>query len=140
METKYSLLLVDDETAILETYSAFFSKRGFDVYTAQNGLKALELLQNNDIDVAIVDLRMPQLSGLEMIEKASELHIDTSFIVLTGHGDKDDAVKGINIGIDGWFEKSSIRMEELHAKVVELAKGISLDEVREILSSIPEDD
>lgn len=143
MEHQDTILIVDDEEKILNTYRNFFVKRGFAVEIADDGAEGLEKLRTGKFDVAIVDLRMPEMDGIEMIREANKEGIDTDFIILTGHGDKDDAVAAINIGywaVGGWFEKSGINMDELLARVKKLIDGIPLEEVGRILSVIPEED
>ncbi|MCE5211020.1 MAG: response regulator [Deltaproteobacteria bacterium] len=139
MDRKFKILIVDDEKEILSTYKDFFTKRGFIVDTAHNGLEGLEKLQKDEFDVAIVDIKMPKMNGTEMIEEAIKKGIDTEMIILTGHGGKDDAIRLINMGgVKAWFEKHNIKMNKLLDKVTEAIEVISLDEMRKILSSIPD--
>lgn len=130
------LLIVDDEQEIRNTYSEYFQKRGIDVATASSGEEGLQILRNEVFDVAIVDISMPGgMSGIELARYVDEEGIDTSLIILTGHGDKDDAIAAINVGVEGWFEKSSVKMKDLERAVYEAAQVIPLDEVRRILST-----
>lgn len=138
MERKYKVLFVDDESGFLDEYWGFFQKRGFEVATAANGKEGLEKLREGEYDVAIVDVRMPIMNGIEMIKRAREEGIDTDMVILTGHGERGDAVEAINLGVSAWFEKPGIEMEKLKEKVEELAQVISLGEVRKILSAIPD--
>ncbi len=140
MERKYYILVVDDEKEILDTYKEYFTKRGFYADTACNGVEGLEKLRKEDFDVAIVDIMMPDMDGIEMIRQSHEEGIDTSMIILTGNGGKDEAVDAINTGVDAWFGKSDIEMSDLLKKVRELAEGVPLDEIRRILAVIPEED
>lgn len=140
MNRQIKLLIVDDENQILSTYKDFFDKRGFLVETAKNGEEGLVKLQNGEFDVAIVDILMPKMDGLALVEKVSQEGIDTSIIILTGHGEKEHAIKALNLRIvEAWFEKSTIRLEELLEKVKMLGEVIPIDEVRRILSKLPND-
>lgn len=142
MEHQESILIVDDEQEILNVYRYFFDKRGFHVEVAHNGREGLEKLRTRKFEVAIVDLKMPEMDGIEMIRQANTEGIDTEMIILTGHGEKDDAIAAINLGyraVGAWFEKSGINMDELLAKVKELLEGVPIEEVRRILSVLPED-
>lgn len=140
MERKYNILVVDDENEILAIYRDFFTKRGFSVQLASNGEEGLDKLRNQNFDLAIVDIKMPKMNGLTMIKKALDEGIDTDMIVLTGHGDKDDAVAAINLGVGGWFEKHGIKLTELLAKVEELVEVIPVKDIRKILSAIPDEE
>ncbi len=137
MENKYHVLIVDDEDAILQPYREFLTKYGFDVETAQNGREGLEKLRDGEFDVAIVDIQMPVMDGLEMIRRARAEDIDTDMILLTGHGREKEAVEGIKLGVADWFYKHETDMSGLKDKIIELTEG-SLEEVRRLLSSIPE--
>ena len=88
MEKQYKLLIVDDETGILDVYRQYFVKREFIVDIAHNGLEGLKKLNANEYDVAIIDIRMPKMDGITLAQKVRETGIDTSIIILTGHGDK----------------------------------------------------
>lgn len=139
MNRQLKLLIVDDENQILATYKSFFEKRDFLVETAIDGEDGFNKLREGEFDVAIVDILMPKMDGLTLVEKVSQEGIDTSIIILTGHGEKDDAIKAINLGIvSAWFEKASIRMDNLLEKVKTLGEVISIDEVRRILSKLPD--
>jgi DNA-binding response OmpR family regulator len=138
IERQYSLLIVDDETEICNTYRDYFVKRGFQVEIALNGQEGLDKLRTGEFDVAIVDLLMPKMKGLDMIRQAREEGIDTDMIILTAHGERDEAVESINLEVNGWFDKAGIQMETLLKKVRELCQVIPLDEIRRILAAIPE--
>jgi len=138
MAETYQILIVDDEPDILSTYQNFFEKRGYVVETAQNGKEGLEKLRNGDFDVAIVDIKMPEMDGIEMIRQANAEEIDPEWIILTGHGERDEAVEAIKLKIDDWFDKQGIDMSKLLEKVRKLTYG-HLDDVRRIFTRIRED-
>ena len=139
MENNYKILIVDDENEILATYRDFLAKRGFVVDIARDGLEGLAKLRREEFHVAIVDLKMPRMRGIEMTQKAQAEGIDTDIIILTGHGDKDDAVAAINADVSAWFDKPGIKMNDLLAKIKELAEVMPITEVRRILSAIPDE-
>ena len=138
MERPIKLLIVDDERQIRESYGDFFVKRGFDVELASDGEQGLSMLREGEFDVAILDIRMPEMDGLALAEAVSNEGIDTSLVILTGYGEQQDAIKAFNKGIiQGWFEKARIDTDELLQQVQKLAQVVSLDDVRRILSAIP---
>lgn len=137
MERKYRVLIVDDEEEIRTTYSAFLAKRGFEVEVAGDGAEGLRMLRERQFDAALVDLIMPQKGGLEMIREAREEGIDTDYIILTAHGEKEHAVNAIKTRVKDWFEKDRIDMEDLYKSVQNATAVIPLDEVRSILSALP---
>jgi DNA-binding response OmpR family regulator len=125
-EEQHKLLIIDDEPAIRDTYGDYFTKRGFMVETAADGVEGLDKLLPDEFDVALIDIKMPKMDGIEVIHQAlADEPVDASIIVLTGHGDRNDAVQAINYGADAWFDKSKdFSMSELFKRVCELAEVI----------------
>jgi len=80
------ILLVDDEEKFLKSIAERLRLLGFDPLKASSGRKALELAANNRIDMAIVDLKMPDMDGLVTITKLKEIYPDLRSVLLTGHG------------------------------------------------------
>ena len=140
MERNYKIIIIDDENGILSTYKEYFDKRGFIVDTAYDGSEGFEKLSEGEFDVAIIDIKMPKMDGMELIGKIKEKGIDTSLIILTGHGGEEEAINALNLGVDAWFGKSEIEMNKLSDKVKELAEGVPLDDIRRLLSVIPNED
>jgi DNA-binding response OmpR family regulator len=105
MEQRNKLLIVDDETDLLHIYQDYFTKCGFKVDIASNGVEGLEKLRHGGFEVAIIDVKMPKMDGITLAKKIQDEGIDTNVIILSGHGNKEDAVAAINIGVDAWFEK-----------------------------------
>ena len=81
--SEYSLLLVDDDEDLLETFSTWFSRRGFHVTTAHHPRLAMAATAYNKFDAAIVDITLPEMNGLELIDKLKAMS-DLSIIVLSG--------------------------------------------------------
>ncbi len=138
MNKQYSILIVDDELPITQSFKEFFEDYDYIVETANNGKEGLEKIRNGDFDVAIVDLRMPEMDGIEMIRQANAEEIDPEWIILTGHGERNEAIEAIKLKIDDWFDKQGIDMSKLLEKVRKLTYG-HLDDVRRIFTRIRED-
>ncbi len=130
----YKLLIIDDQTEILNVYKSFFTKRGFNVDVAHDGKEGLAKLLTDEFDVSLVDLRMPKMGGIDVIQQAIQKEVKASLIILTGHGDKEDAIKAINLGADGWLEKTGTRIEEVYEKVKEAAQIIPEEKIDELLA------
>ena len=81
------VLLIDDEKLFVETLSKVLRKRGMEVLAAHNGLQALELLSTEEVDVIVLDLRMPGMDGLATLEAIRARDTLTPVILLTGHID-----------------------------------------------------
>ena len=83
------ILVVDDEKEIREITQAFLVLNGYEAKTVENGKEALDELLTNYYDIVITDLQMPQMGGMELVEKISQTTLDTVTIVLTGHAVKE---------------------------------------------------
>ncbi|WRS28587.1 response regulator transcription factor [Oscillospiraceae bacterium MB08-C2-2] len=111
---KKSILVVDDEPKIVEVVSALFQSKGYRVFSAENGLAALELFGRQNISLVILDLMMPGLSGEEVcteIRKKSRVPI----IMLTARVEEEDLVQGLGLGADDYITKP-FGLGELYAR------------------------
>lgn len=115
-------LLVDDDNFIQDIYKTKFSEAGIDVTVAENGSAALESLRENDFDVVLVDLIMPEMGGLDLLEAVrSEGCAESSIvIVLSNQGQPDDIDKAEEFGIDGYIVKSNYVPSEVLSQVTEI--------------------
>jgi response regulator RpfG family c-di-GMP phosphodiesterase len=93
-----TVLIVDDEKDILEEYSGLFEEYPVKVITNNNPVAAVNLLKNGNVTVLITDQRMPQMTGLELLEKAKEVSGDTIRMILTGFADRETMLDAINKG------------------------------------------
>jgi DNA-binding response OmpR family regulator len=112
---RLTLLIVDDEPHILEFLQMGFSYEGFDVLVAASGAEALRLADEHEIDLAILDVMMPGMSGIDV---ARQLHQTggTAIIMLTARSDVDDKVVGLEAGADDYVSKP-FAFKELLARV-----------------------
>lgn len=89
---KFTLLIIDDEKNIREGLQANFEMQEYNVKTAASGKEGLDLISKGDIDLVITDLRMPGVSGEEVLRHVATETPGIPVIVLTGHGSIDSAV------------------------------------------------
>ena len=88
------LLFVDDEKLILSSLKRTFADQGYQLSTAENGEEALTVLGKIIINAAIIDLKMPQMDGLTLLNRIKTLDPRVQMVMLTAHGSIKDAVKG----------------------------------------------
>jgi DNA-binding NtrC family response regulator len=100
-----NLLFVDDEQQFLESMSTRLRLRGFNVIAVDRGEKALEAARGQNIDVALVDLKMPGMGGEETLVALKQEHPWMEIIILTGHGSIDSAVECAKDGAYSYLEK-----------------------------------
>jgi len=110
--TLLEVLIVDDEPAIRQVLAAHVGKAGHSVSQAGNGTAALDRLSKGDVDVAICDIQMPGISGLELLRRARAAGIDTSFIMMTAYASVDTAIEAIKAGATDYMIKP-LRNEEI---------------------------
>lgn len=106
------LLLVDDEVEFLEPMKARIERRGIDCLTATSGVEALAMLAASPIDCAVVDVRMPEMDGLELLRRIRRLDRAVPVILLTGHASVELGVKGMELGAFEYLLKP-IELDEL---------------------------
>jgi len=109
-ETK--ILVVDDDPKILERFDEFLSKEGYTVETAKNGEIALEMLDHDFYDVALIDLNMPKMDGMTLLQHMVDHHSDTVGIILTGYATIRNAVDAMKLGAADYLAKPA-KMEEV---------------------------
>lgn len=99
------ILVVDDEANAREALAELLREEGYEVETASDGRKALMLLERFDADVVLTDLKMPEIDGLELINRAREIHPNLTFVVMTAFGSIDTAVEAIKRGAENYLTK-----------------------------------
>lgn len=123
-----NVLVVDDEQEFLETVSERLTNRGFRVDTASNGAEALEKIQGNIYDAIVLDLMMPQLSGMDTLKQALQKKSDLQIILLTGHADVKTGVEAMREGALDFMEKPA-DLDALAAKIKEgKARRVEMDD------------
>lgn len=101
------VLIVDDEKNIRLTLSTLLERAGYEVTIAEGGADAIKLLSREHFDLLLVDLKMPEVDGLQVVAAAREYDEELVIIILTGHGSLDTAVEGIHHGIFDYLLKTS---------------------------------
>ena len=99
------ILLVDDETGILDTLRILLRGNGYDVVAALSGREAIEMLPETSPDIVLTDIRMPGLTGLEVMAKAHELDPETAVILMTAQASLQTAVQAVNEGAYYYLQK-----------------------------------
>ncbi len=100
-----NLLVVEDDPDFCETCTRWMTRKGHRVEAAANGHEALEIYDRKFFDVAIVDMNMPGLSGLELLERMKSTQIETEVIILTGQGTIESAVNAMKLGASDYLTK-----------------------------------
>lgn len=124
---RIKLLLVDDEEAYVRILSKRLAKRDFDVTIAFSGIQGIRALREQDFDVAVLDLKMEDMDGIEVLKIFKKMSPNLSVIMLTGHGSEQAASEGVQYGAFDYLMKPC-ELEELVATIktaAEKAKAVS---------------
>jgi len=99
------ILIVDDEAGIVETFKMVLEDTGYEIDSCLDGFSALEKIRTTDYDVVFLDIKMPKMDGIEVLEKAMEINKDLVVIMISGHGTVETAVESTKKGAYDFLEK-----------------------------------
>ncbi len=102
---KARVLVVDDEPPQRQIVKLILEGEGYETECAANGPKALTFLREQRFDVILADLKMPAMSGIDLLEQARQRQLDASFIIVTAHGTIDSAVEAMRKGAFDYLTK-----------------------------------
>ncbi len=102
---KPSILVVDDELLIRDLLYDFFNGQGWDISVAENGEKALQVMQAKDFDLVLSDIKMPEMDGLALTNRVKESHPDLPVVLMTGFPSVDTAVEALRQKVDDYVIK-----------------------------------
>ncbi len=121
-ESPISVLVVDDEPTLRRSLARVLLSRGMHVLTADDGQAALEVLAEKDLDVALVDLMMPRVGGMELLQHVKSQGFDVEVIMMTAFGDVETAVKTVRLGAHNFLTKPFRSPDEVVVAVIKAAE------------------
>lgn len=101
----HQILIVDDEPNVRLSYRMTLETEGYTVMEAESGARALEQFEGNDFDLAILDMRMPEMDGLELLAEMRQRGLDTPTVIITAFGDIPHAVRAMKLGAIDFLKK-----------------------------------
>ena len=105
MKKKASILIVDDNEGILETLSAILEEKGYRTDTAKNGRDAIEKSKTNFYNLALLDIKLPDIEGTKLLTEIEETTPRMVKIMITGYASLENAVEALNLGADAYIMK-----------------------------------
>jgi two-component system phosphate regulon response regulator PhoB len=120
VNAKLLVLVADDDPDIRQLVRLRLERSGYDVISAEDGQAALDLARDRHPDVAILDISMPKMSGLEVARVLRDQHAALPVILLTARARDEDVLEGANAGVDRYITKP-FSPQELESQVRELA-------------------
>ncbi|MCX8123753.1 MAG: sigma-54 dependent transcriptional regulator [Spirochaetes bacterium] len=134
------ILVVDDEKNILNTMKAILQDEGHVVYTVENGNDAVQFIKSNECDVVFLDVWLPDIDGIEVLQRIKHIKQDVAVIMISGHGSIDIAVKSTRFGAFDFLEKppsiervitslnNAIEQVQLKRENILLKKNITMED------------
>jgi DNA-binding response OmpR family regulator len=122
VEANRIILIVDDDKSILRTFTRILQKHGYEIDTAETGKEAIEKADKKNYDLALVDIRLPDMDGTELLAKMKKQLQNTIKIMITGFPSIESGVKALDEGADAYLVKP-VKPEELLMLIKEKLKN-----------------
>ena len=124
MSSKANILVIDDELIILESCNRILSEDGYNVQAAQTGTEGLQKLRKEKFDIVLTDLKMPDISGMEVLKRIMRSHPDIVVVMITGYSTVQTAVEAMKLGAYDYIPKpfTPEELEEAVSKALEKRK------------------
>ncbi|UCC12909.1 MAG: sigma-54-dependent Fis family transcriptional regulator [candidate division WOR-3 bacterium] len=126
------ILVVDDEESQRTLLAGFLKKKGFAVTVAASGKEAVEKNKTDGFDLAILDLKMPEIDGIETMASMQEIDPETDFIILTGYGTVESAVEAMKLGAHDYLSKP-VNLDELELLIERIREKQQIHREVEVL-------
>ena len=101
---QYNVLVVDDDKEITEAIEIYLTNEGYNVFKANDGIEALEVIDNNEVHLVLLDIMMPKMDGTRVTVKIRE-ELEIPIIMLSAKSEDTDKVMGLNLGADDYITK-----------------------------------
>lgn len=111
-----SILIVDDEQDILDQLPSIIKRWGHQALTAANGFEALKVFQTNTVDLIVSDIRMPEMDGLQLLQKVQDIDKQCPVLFLTGYPSDDSAIEAMHSGAEDYLVKP-VNYDELKLRI-----------------------
>jgi DNA-binding response OmpR family regulator len=121
-KAKKRILVVDDDKSILRTFTRILQKNGYEIDVAETGREALEKTETNCYALALIDIRLPDMDGTDLLAKMQKTTRDAVKIMITGFPSLENGVKALDEGADAYLVKP-VKPEELLALIEEKLKS-----------------
>lgn len=128
----YSILIIDDEKSQRDILYGYLNKKGFKVYTAESGSQGIKIIHENLVDIIFSDFKMPEMTGLEILSKVSQINPEISFVIITAYGTIENAVNAMHMGAFDYISKP-INLDELDLLIARIIENKNLKSENEFL-------
>jgi len=133
-ERKKQILVIDDEDSIRKVFQWILEGQGYEVETAETGMRAIEKFGEKFFNLALLDIRLPDMEGTELLTMLHKRSPKTMKIMVTGYPSQDNAIKSLNVGADAYIVKpveptELVKVVEAKLKEQEDAEGMSQEKI-----------
>lgn len=108
----YNILVIDDEAAQRDVLTGYLKKKGYKIFPASSGKEGIEIAGRNPVDIILSDFKMPDLTGLDVLEQVKKINPEISFVIVTAYGTVENAVKAMRLGAFDYISKP-VDLDEL---------------------------
>ncbi|MBI5681938.1 MAG: sigma-54-dependent Fis family transcriptional regulator [Deltaproteobacteria bacterium] len=121
----YNILVVDDDAGIRDVLKEFLEKKGYDIETIGDSRNVIERVKSKQFDIILVDLKMPDINGLELLKAIKQFDAETVVIIMTGYASLETAIQAIREGEYDYITKP-FRLEEIYITIKNACEKIFL--------------
>jgi two-component system NtrC family response regulator len=129
---KYNILVIDDNLSSLKVIKAILEQEGYDVFVTDDPITSINLIKKMNINLCIIDLKMPKINGLELYEKIREINSNMPVIIMTAYGSIESAVEAMKLGVENYLQKP-LNYEELKVTISKVIEKYELKKEVELL-------
>jgi len=138
----HRILIIDDEIIIRKLFIRLLTREKYKVLTAANGKKGIETVKKEKLDLVILDLKMPEMDGIEALKRIKEFNKNIRVIIITAYGTIKSASEALNLGADDFISKpfdiakirvtikNVLKMKKLASEVEELRSNLKKHKVK----------
>jgi len=136
MNSRLRILVVDDEQRFVDEIEEFLKAKGFQVFTANHPNHALKVIGKEKLDIVVLDIRLPGMSGLDLLVEIKSRKPEIEVIMISGHGDMNTVIEAMRKGATDYFAKP-FRLADVYKAIIRTQRFIHLnDELKSVKSSV----
>jgi len=128
----YNILIIDDEKSQRDILYGYLNKKGYKVFTAESGSQGIKIINENLVDIVFSDFKMPEMTGLEILAKVSQINPEISFVIITAYGTVENAVNAMHLGAYDYISKP-VNLDELDLLIARIIEHKNLKSENESL-------
>ncbi len=130
----YNILVIDDEVAQRDILTGYLKKKGYKIFSASSGKEGIETARTNSVDIILSDFKMPDLTGLDVLEQVKKLNPEISFVIVTAYGTVENAVKAMRLGAFDYISKP-VDLDELDLMIERIIEHKNLKSENRLLKT-----